>query len=355
MDIKQSINSVEKCIEEKKYAEAEAILKEIIKEYPNDGAILYNSGVVATGLNQLEEAEKFFVDAIDKEYKVYQSIISLAMIEGVKGNQNAVIELLRKAIELENEVFIASGLLFEEYMEMNQFDKAEQVALDIINKKNDIYLGHHNYVLVLVRKEDVLSAKKHMVEIEDIFKENPEYIFDYISLLYHNKEYSEAMEYLLDKECYLNNESKLVVNIKARLASKIHDLDKAIESFQTLSKKYGYEFATFNLALLLMAKGKLEEARSELNRIILENNKNFNYYSALVIRAGLINKLEKDEDKVIEEYQNAIKEFEEKYNEDSAYGFLMEYAAYCYLFLGNKEKHTYCKELAESYYQNIQK
>lgn len=153
---------------------------------------------------------------------------------------------------------------------------------------------------------------------------------------------------------YMELNQKTQAYMRAWIASKINDRDEALVGFKVLADEYDRTYAMLSCALLEISGGNKVEAIRYLKRIIEKEKEDMDYILALYLYSSILSQIEKDEDVVIEAYQNAINVYEALYDKDKSYGFVLEFAIECYRFLGDKKNQEKCKERLEEFYRDME-
>lgn len=170
---------------ELKYAQKSLEVKKKLGNKEDIGAALHSLGGYYLNINNLDEAKKYFLEAL--EYKTDKSSITstynaLAVLHDNKGDSQKAIEYSQKAVDFAKEASdfkqytICSVTLAGFYINQSNYEKAKSILLDALKIAQDNGLtSQEGYALkylgyLLEKQGDKKSAKQYYTQALDIAK-----------------------------------------------------------------------------------------------------------------------------------------------------------------------------------------
>ena len=97
------------------------------KDKNEKGALELNqTGIDLYNEEKYDEAEKYYQMALDKDSRFFYAYYNLALVEGVRDNQDKRVEYLNKAIEIKDDYSSAFNELGNYYYDDGEYEKAEE-------------------------------------------------------------------------------------------------------------------------------------------------------------------------------------------------------------------------------------
>lgn len=132
---KQAYNKALANIKSKKYKKAEVILDSLLKKYPDAAGVLANKGIIFVKRKDLDNAETYFLKALEKNEKLVQVRNHLAVLYRKKGEFNKARDMLDAAIATDPyyaNAYYNLGILYELYLQVPEKALANyQLYLDL--------------------------------------------------------------------------------------------------------------------------------------------------------------------------------------------------------------------------------
>ena len=125
--------------DKKKYAESEALLKEILAEDPNDFQTWTEIGTIYLLQNNGGEAEKAYVKATELKPTFFLALMNLGRLKILQKDYEAAVPVLTRAVEKKPTSADANFYLGEAYLQIKKGSKAviylnEALKLDPVGK-----------------------------------------------------------------------------------------------------------------------------------------------------------------------------------------------------------------------------
>ena len=110
-EIKEKFKQAENLRFSNKFEEAIKLFKEIVEKIPDFNPALHNIGVCYTGLNRLDEAEKYYLKCLNLKAVHFQSLNNLAKIYLERKDFKRALPLLQKSLfQVPNQEKVAESL-----------------------------------------------------------------------------------------------------------------------------------------------------------------------------------------------------------------------------------------------------
>lgn len=328
----------------KEYSKAKEILEAILSLYPKEAEALYLMANVCVAFSEPEDALKYFYTSMDMGCVNFQSLIGTAMVEKVMGNPEKVIELLQKSCDLDRSNPFPRQLFIAELFEQKKMHQVILMALELQSDFPDSYISYHYEFVAWIALEEYNQAYKSLSENLDRFKDNREFVQDYTLALSLIQKNEQAWDFLSTNIGIVDENSLKYLKLKERIANALNMRDEVFEANKKMYDNYRLEESALYLATALLVEKNVQEASVYIDAILNAKKKNHVYYSAVYINAISKSLSGFSETDVEQIYMDAIKIFEDAY-EDIGELYLIQFAAECYGLISDEENEKKCREM----------
>ena len=151
-NIDKIIDQVKILLTETKFEKAEILLKKIIEIDPTHYKAHINIGVIHSKLNNLKDAEKYFVKAIELKPDYELAYFNLGTTQNKLGKTKEAENSFKKAIEINSNYVEAYSNLGHLYLETDNLNSAEAYLNKAINLRPNFSEAHYNLGLTQSKK-----------------------------------------------------------------------------------------------------------------------------------------------------------------------------------------------------------
>ncbi len=285
--LKMKISKVELLLENYKYDDAIANLRELAEEYPDEGAIPYYFGRLAMIGKDEELALKYFLIAKEKEYNNVDLYLLLAFIYNNFGSLNDAEKYFENAVDLAEtsaSKWATMSALAAFYIEHAMYLKAEKISKRLIDEQPNSYQGYHLHIMSESLRGRTDEAMSYIERVSEIFKNHPQYLMDIIEIYKLNNKASGLIKLFENDNRFVRFIPQIVLREKiASLPSDEENADEKEALIAKLAKEYHDSDAIVSYMIIQFGKQNFKIS-SRLANIILQNelgNQGMKYYLAL--------------------------------------------------------------------------
>lgn len=280
------IGNVESLIENGNLDMAVGVLKELAKEYPQEGIVAYYLGRVCLIGKDGVLALKYFLAAIERGYATADVYLSTAMLQKNLGETSDAEKNLLKAIEVADTVdlnWASLSCLSVFYIENEMYLKADKIAKKLIKEFPDNYQGYHLHVLIEAMREHYEELFAYMDMLPEKFKDHPQFLMDVIEIYKKAGKETELAE-LFETDLRFTTVIPQIV-LREKISSMPNDEydDTKERLIRQLARDYHDKDAVISVMILEFSRKNFKKS-SQIANVILDNeklNQGFRYYLAL--------------------------------------------------------------------------
>lgn len=248
------------------------VLQHLVAEYQQNAQILLAYAQILVQLSELTDARKVLEQLLVLQPEYDDAIISYAVVLNQLSEKDEALrwleELLkRRKDDIDLHIFYARLL-----SDMQRFDESQQ-------QFESLRATHPNDPNVLLSLGLLYLRENRLSDAKSCF----------LSL-------SDHQNYINDASYYIG-----------RIAEEENDLSAALDWYRKLSSSSYYFETQMRMGLLLSKQGKLEEARTHLQNVPVQNNKQ--WYTSIKVEAEILSNAERY-DEAMEIYNQALQDKE---------------------------------------------
>lgn len=284
-----SIERAEKLIFGGNIKESASILQPLAEKYPKDGRIAFDLGRCSAALHDTETAGLFFAKADQLGYKNVSMFNILAAASDINDNTEEAEMYYSKALdaaENDYEILLSKTSLALYYIRHVKYLRADKLAKEMIKQYPKRYNGYHIRFLIEYNKENYDEALTFLDTVPDSFKNNENYLTDYIICNEQKLMPSEMIEMLNADDHYIKNIPNYTLKKEFNYYHSLNDKKGMNHVFSSLVKEYKDKDAAVALSLLLYSKKEYEKSAHVANAIIqkFKNSGGLQYDTAVYIQ-----------------------------------------------------------------------
>ena len=231
-------NNIDKAMElfkERKYKECVDAFSLVLENEPDNADVYNNMAVAYSCMGDIEQAEKFFVKAIELDPQLAQAYINLSDLYYKAGDlASAVGTLQRGSYELEDNLTLAH-LLARVYIDDQRWDDAIDELERVLDGEPENYDAYYDLGHVYFEMGDYEGAISNFETVTQ-YRENSELLFYSLAQAYEaNNEIDKAISNYL-KSIAVNDKFSLAYKKVGILFMARNDFEDAIEYFEDYTK-----------------------------------------------------------------------------------------------------------------------
>jgi len=248
----EQIIKVKNCISSGNFIEAETILKELEKFYPNNSEILFLLGEVLFWQKKYEESLNYLL----KSYAITKSEDIKKEIEKVE-----TAKLLDQA---------------KKYQDEGNIEAAKKIYQELFFSKKNLYESGYNLGMIYLKEKDYQSAVSIFEKLISLYPEDLGFKELYIETLILNRKIDEAKKYLYAqqeeiKEKIYQRRKDLFCRLKTNNFKFYYSYFDLSPSYRKSEKEYGVEVSQhLNQWVFLISAKKFERFGLEDNQLYME-------------------------------------------------------------------------------------
>lgn len=231
-------NNIDKAMElfkERKYKECVDAFSLVLENEPDNADVYNNMAVAYSCMGDIEQAEKFFVKAIELDPQLAQAYINLSDLYYKAGDlASAVGTLQRGSYELEDNLTLAH-LLARVYIDDQRWDDAIDELERVLDGEPENYDAYYDLGHVYFEMGDYEGAISNFETVTQ-YREDSELLFYSLAQAYEaNNEIDKAISNYL-KSIAVNDKFSLAYKKVGILFMARNDFEDAIEYFEDYTK-----------------------------------------------------------------------------------------------------------------------
>lgn len=244
--------------ENKDYLKSIEILKNALETNPNNIEILNKLGIYFIKINQFDEAEKYLLKVVEKDFANITAHYYLTVLYNKIGDMEKYRSELNKVITFGagsnvKEVAFGYGILAQEYENQNNYDSAIEYIKKALAVNPNIWEIHYKYALLEIKKENFMDAIESLKIAANLNKDNyiiPEKIGD---IYYENLNLNKfALQYYLEA-LELNNSSIRILNRLGNIFYDNKEYNKSIYYFEKITDAAAKDNFTFDAYMKIIS------------------------------------------------------------------------------------------------------